>query len=49
MLGIERGTQLVALVESPDSDGCHWIAVRDEMAADSLSGGEWLPVVDCDG
>ena len=44
---IERGTQFVALVESPSRDGCHWIAVRDEMAADGLSG-EWVPVADCE-
>jgi hypothetical protein len=46
--GIERGTQFVALVEDPARDRCHWIAVRDEMAADSLSGSEWLPVADCE-
>ena len=45
---IERGTQFVALVEDPARDGCHWIAVRDETAADTLSGGEWLPVADCE-
>jgi hypothetical protein len=45
---IERGTQFVALVEHPARDGCHWIALLDGRDADSLSGGEWLPVADCE-
>jgi hypothetical protein len=43
---IERGTQFVALVEGPARDGRLWIALLDSKVADSLSGGEWLPVVD---
>jgi hypothetical protein len=45
---IERGTQFVALVESRDRDGCHWIALLDDKVADSLSGGEGLPVAGCE-
>jgi hypothetical protein len=44
---IERGSQFVALVESQSRDRCHWIALLDGHVADSLSGGEWLPVTDC--
>ena len=43
---IERGTQFVALVESRDRDGCHWVALLDPRVADSLSSGEWVPVAD---
>ena len=45
---IERGTQFVALVEGPARDGRLWIALLDSKVADSLSGGEWLPVADCE-
>ena len=45
---IERGTQFVALVEDPARDGCHWVTLLDGKVADSLSGGEWLPVENCE-
>jgi hypothetical protein len=45
---IERGAQFVALVEDPARDGCHWIALLDGRVADAISGGEWLPVADCE-
>jgi hypothetical protein len=46
--GIERGTQFVALVEDLARDRCHWIALLDGRLANALSGGEWLPVADCE-
>jgi hypothetical protein len=45
---IERGTQFAALVEDPARDGCHWVAFLDGRVADAISGGEWLPVADCE-
>jgi hypothetical protein len=44
----QRGTQFVALVEDPARDGCHWVALLDGRVADVISGGEWLPVADCE-